>query len=118
MADNAKSTEQIEAAGEGLYAWVRETGGVLAIAAMMGDDEESGGIASRPEALIAGALGSCSEANIAVLIAQLDVAVLLMLSQMAEGAEMGEEKFRELVKTARKHMLDEEGLALCDECDE
>jgi hypothetical protein len=40
----------------------------------------------------------------------------MVLSQMAAGAEMGEDAFRELVNTARREMLDAAGLDLCDDC--
>ena len=65
---------------------------------------------------MAGAVGTLNEAEMAVLLAQLDVAVLMVLSQMAAGAEMGEDAFRELVNTARREMLDAAGLGLCDDC--
>jgi surfactin synthase thioesterase subunit len=89
---------------------------VLTIAAVLGPDPDSGGIAAQPEALFAASLGALNETEIAVLLAQLDVAVLTVLSQMAPHTEMGEDAFRRIVNTARKSMLDAEGLDLCDEC--
>jgi hypothetical protein len=116
MADENIHTEaEIKAAAEGLLQWAKEHGGVLAVAAMFGDDD--GPIAAtRPEAVVAGALAHFNELEIAVLIAQLDVAVLLMLGQIAASAEMGEANFRKIVNRTRQQMLAEEGLDLCDDC--
>jgi hypothetical protein len=116
MADENIHTEaEIKAAAEGLLQWAKEHGGVLAVAAMFGEDD--GPIAAtRPEAVVAGALGHLNELEIAVLIAQLDVAVLLMLGQIAASAEMGEANFRKIVNRTRQQMLAEEGLDLCDDC--
>ena len=114
--DNTHTADEITAAADGLLAWAREHGGVLAVAATLGEDRDGPVPAARPEALVAGAVGTLNEAEIAVLIAQLDVAVLMVLSQMAAGAEMGEDAFRELVNQARREMLDAAGLNLCDDC--
>ena len=114
--DNTHTANEIEAAADGLLAWAREHGAVLAVAATLGEDQDGPVPAARPEALVAGAVGTLNEAEIAVLLAQLDVAVLMVLSQMAAGAEMSEQPFRELVNTARREMLDAAGLDLCEEC--
>lgn len=111
-----KTAAEIETAGERLLAWAREHGSVLAVAATLGEDVDGPVSAARPEALVAGAVGSLNETEIAVLIAQLDVAVLLTLSQMAAGADMGEETFRAIVNRTRREMLSAAGLDLCDEC--
>lgn len=114
--DNTHTADEITGAADGLLAWAREHGCVLAVAATLGEDSDGPVPAARPEALVAGAVGTLNEAEVAVLIAQLDVAVLLVLSQMAAGAEMGEQAFRELVNKARREMLDAAGLNLCDDC--
>ncbi len=117
MADHAtKTASEIEAAGERLLAWARQTGGTLAVAAVFGPDTDSGGMASQPEGLFAASLGELSETEIAVLLAQLDVAVLTVLSRMAPHTDMGEDAFRRIVNTTRRRMLEAEGLDLCDEC--
>lgn len=117
MSDNGtKTAGEIDAAGERLLAWAKQTGGTLAIAAVFGPDPDSGGIATQPEALFAASLGELTETEIAVLLAQLDVAVLTVLSQMAPHTEMGEDAFRRIVNTTRREMLAAEGLDLCDEC--
>jgi len=110
------TADEITAAADGLLAWAKEHGGVLAVAATLGEDRDGPIPAARPEALVAGAAGTLNEADIAVLIAQLDVAVLMVLSQMAAGAEMGEAAFRGLVNKTRREMLDAAGLDLCDDC--
>ncbi|MCC5824346.1 MAG: hypothetical protein JJU44_13795 [Planctomycetes bacterium] len=116
MAGKSVHTEaEIKAASEDLLEWAKRHRGALAVAAMLGEDD--GPVpAARAEAIVAGAVGPLNEAEIAVLLAQLDVAVLVMLTQMAAGAEMGEERFRRLVNTARREMLDAAGLDLCGEC--
>jgi hypothetical protein len=114
--DRVHTTDEIEAAGERLLAWAKGLGGVLVIAATLGKDPEDPFGASRPEAVIAGAVGKLNEAEVALLLAQLEVAVLMVLSQMAPGAEMGEDGFRAIVAKARRAMLGAEGLDLCDEC--
>jgi hypothetical protein len=114
--DNTHTANEITAAADGLLAWAQEHGGVLAVAATLGEDRDGPVPAARPEALVAGAVGTLNEAEIAVLIAQLDIAVLMVLSQMAAGAEMGENAFRKLVNQARAEMLDAAGLDLCDDC--
>ena len=117
MSDSGtKTASEVEAAGESLFAWARETRSVLAIAAVLGEDEASGGVATKPEALVAGALGAFNESKLAVLLVQIEVAALVMVSKIAPDAEMGEEAFMELVRTARKRMLDAEGLGLCGDC--
>ena len=117
MADHAtKTANDINAAGEQLLKWAQGTGDVLTIAATFGRDEDSGGMASRPEVLFAASLGELSETEIAVLLAQLDVAVLTVLSRMAPHTDMGENAFRRIVNTTRRRMLEAEGLDLCDEC--
>lgn len=116
MGSEIKSAEQIEAAGERLLAWARQTGGVLTVAAMLGRDEESGVMASQPEALFVASMGELRETDIAVLLAQLEVAVLVILSRIAPHSDLGEDAFRRIVNTARKQMLDAKGLDLCDEC--
>ena len=117
MADDAtKTASEIEAAGKRLLAWAKETGGALAVAAVFGPDPDSGGMASQPEGLFAASLGALSETEIAVLLAQLDVAVLTVLSRMAPHTDMGEDAFRRIVNTTRRRMLEAEGLDLCDEC--
>lgn len=113
--ESVHSDDEIRAAADGLLAWAKEHRGTLAVAAMLGADDGPAP-AARAEAMVAGAVGALNEAEIAVLLAQLDVAVLLMLSQMAAGAEMGEERFRKIVNTARRAMLDGAGLDLCDDC--
>jgi len=114
--DNTHTADEITAAADGLLAWAKEHRDVLAVAATLGEDRDGAVLAARPEALVAGAVGTLNEAEIAVLLAQLDVAVLMVLSQMAASAEMGEDAFRELVNTARREMLDSAGLDLCDDC--
>jgi len=114
--DNRHTADEITAAANGLLEWAREHGGVLAVAATLGEDRDGPVPAARPEALVAGAVGTLNEAEVAVLLAQLDVAVLLVLSQMAAGAEMGDAAFRELVNTARRELLDAAGFDLCDDC--
>jgi hypothetical protein len=114
--DNTHTANEITAAADGLLAWAQEHGGVLAVAATLGEDRDGPVPAARPEALVAGAVGTLNEAEIAVLIAQLAIAVLMVLSQMAAGAEMGENAFRKLVNQARAEMLDAAGLDLCDDC--
>lgn len=117
MADDAtKTASEIEAAGERLLAWAKQTSGALAVAAVFGPDPDSGGMAMQPEGLFAASLGDLSETEIAVLLAQLDVAVLTVLSRMAPHTDMGEDAFRRIVNNTRREMLAEEGLDLCDEC--
>ena len=116
MSDGIKSESEINAAGKRLLAWAKETGGVLTIAAAFGRDEESGGMASRPEALFASSMGGLSETEVAVLFAQLDVAVLILLSRIAPQTDLGEDEFRRIVNDTRRRMLDDEGLDLCTEC--
>ncbi len=114
--DGTKTAAEIGAVGDGLYAWVREIGGVLAIAAVLGRDEASGGMAAAPEALIAGSVGAFSEGEVAVLLAQIEVAAITLISKMAPDADMGEESFLRIARTARRRMLEAEGMGLCDEC--
>ena len=116
--DNTHTTDEIKTAADGLLAWAKEHGTVLAVAATLGEDHDGPVPAARPEALVAGAVGTLNEAEVAVLLAQLDVAVLMVLTQIAAGAEMGEDAFRELVNKARREMLDAAGLDLCDDCGE
>ena len=117
MNDTAtKTASEIEAAGESLFEWVLETGRVLAVAAVLAEDTQSGGVATRPEALIAGALGLSHESELAVLLVQIEGAALALISKLAPDTDMGEEAFMDLVRTARKVMLDAEGLDLCGEC--
>ncbi len=113
---DTKTAAEIEAAGGRLLAWAKQTGGVLTVAAMLGSDDESGGLASQPEALFAASMGELEETEIAVLLAQLDVAVLVLLSRFAPHSDLGEDAFRRIVNDARRQMLDAEGLDLCDEC--
>ncbi|MFG0300410.1 MAG: hypothetical protein ACF8K1_12495 [Phycisphaerales bacterium JB047] len=114
--DNTHTADEITAAADGLLAWAKEHGAVLTVAATFREYRDGPVPAARPEALVAGAVGTLNEAEVAVLLAQLDVAVLMVLSQMAAGAEMGEEAFRELVNRARREMLDAAGLDQCDDC--
>lgn len=116
MSDNAKTASEMNAAGERLLEWAQGTGGVLTIAATFGHDEDSGGMASQPEALFASSMGGLSETEVAVLFAQLDVAVLILLSRIAPQTDLGEDEFRRMVNDTRRRMLDDEGLDLCTEC--
>ena len=116
MSDSTKTASEIEMAGERLLAWTNQTGGALAVAAVFGPDPDSGGMVSQPEALFAASLGELTETEVAVLLAQLDVAVLTVLSRMAPHTDMGEDAFRRIVNTTRRRMLEAEGLDLCDEC--
>ena len=116
MSKSTKTASEIDSAGERLLAWAKDTGGVLTIAATLGRDDESGGIASRPEALFAASMGGLSETEVAVLLAQLDVAVLVLLSRIAPHTDLGEQSFRRIVNNTRRQMLDDEGLDLCTEC--
>lgn len=118
MPDGTKTTQEIEQTGEGLFAWVKQTGSVLAIAAVLGTDEVTGGMASCPEALVAGSLGAFNEGDIAVLLAQIEVAAMTLISKMAPDTEMGEKAFRRVASTARQRMLEAEGLEICNECSE
>lgn len=108
--------EEIDTAGGELLAWAAALGGVLAVAATLGEDTGGPVPAARPEAMLVGAVGTLSETMVAVLLAQLEVAVLMMLSKMAPGAEMGEHKFRAIVNRTRREMLNAAGLDLCDGC--
>jgi surfactin synthase thioesterase subunit len=116
MSDSTKTASEMNAAGDRLLEWSKATGAVLAIAATFGSDEESGGIASRPEALFAASMGGLTETEVAVLLAQLDVAVLILLSRIAPQTDLGEDEFRRIVNETRRRMLDDEGLDLCTEC--
>ena len=116
MSDSTKTASEILSAGERLLGWAKKTGGVLTIAATFGHDEESGGMASRPEALFAGSMEGLTETEVAVLLAQLDVAVLILLSRIAPQTDLGEDEFRRIVNDTRQRMLDDEGLDLCTEC--
>lgn len=116
MSDSTKTESEIKSAGERLLEWSKATGGALAIAATFGRDEESGGMASRPEALFAASMGGLTETEVAVLLAQLDVAVLVLLSRIAPHTDLGEDAFRQIVNDTRRQMLDDEGLDLCTEC--
>ena len=116
MSESAKTANDINAAGERLLTWAKDTGGVLTIAATFGRDEESGGVASRPEALFAASMGGLTETEVAVLLAQLDVAVLVMLARIAPQTDLGEDAFRRIVNNTRRQMIDDGGLDLCTEC--
>lgn len=116
MSDSAKTASEMNAAGERLLKWAQEVGDVLTIAVTFGRDEESGGMASRPEALFAASMGRLTETEVAVLLAQLDVAVLILLSRIAPSTDLGEDAFRQIVNNTRRQMLDDEGLDLCTEC--
>ncbi|GAB4545265.1 MAG: hypothetical protein Tsb0013_02980 [Phycisphaerales bacterium] len=116
MGDSAKTASEMTAAGERLLKWAQRAGDVLTIAATFGRDEESGGMASRPEALFAASMGGLTETEVAVLLAQLDVAVLVLLSRIAPHTDLGEDAFRRIVNDTRRQMLDDEGLDLCTEC--
>jgi len=93
-----------------------KTSHVIAIAAVLGEDEASGEMVAAPEAVIAGSLGAFNEAEVAILLAQIEVAAIALISQMAPEAEMGEEAFRAIASTARRKMLDAEGLEICKDC--
>lgn len=116
MSDSTKTVSEMNAAGERLLEWSKATGAVLAIAATFGSDDESGGMVSRPEALFAASMGGLTETEVAVLLAQLDVAVLVLLSRIAPHTDLGEDAFRRIVNNTRRQMLDDEGLDLCTEC--
>ena len=73
-------------------------------------------MASRPEALFAASMGGLTETDVAVLLAQLDVAVLVLLSRIAPHTDLGEDEFRQIVNNTRRQMIDDEGLDLCTEC--
>ena len=90
---------------------------MLAIAAVLARDEQSGGIAVQPEALVAGSLGEFTESEVAVLLVQIEVAALTLINKMAVESDTGEEAFMQIVRTARKSMLDAEGLGLCSDCE-
>ncbi|MEO1583762.1 MAG: hypothetical protein AAFR96_04220 [Planctomycetota bacterium] len=112
-----KTADEIEAAGESLFAWVTETASALVIAAVFSRDDESGGMATRPEALVAGSLGALTESEVAVLLVQIEVAALTLINKMAADSDVGEEAFMQTVRTARKSMLDAEDLGLCSDCE-
>ncbi|MEO1716602.1 MAG: hypothetical protein AAFR76_05775 [Planctomycetota bacterium] len=111
-----KTADEIEVAGASLLAWAREAESALAIAAVFSCDEESNGIALQPEALVAGSLGAFTELEVAVLLVQVEVAALTLINKMAADSDAGEESFMRTVRTARKRMLDAEGLGLCADC--
>ncbi|MBL4697525.1 MAG: hypothetical protein JKX70_01690 [Phycisphaerales bacterium] len=100
--------EQIDAASESLLEWAKEHRNVFAVAAMFGTDEETH--FPQPEAIVAGAISELNEGDVAALLAQLHVVVLMMIDQIASGAEMGEEAFRRMFKTLLNHMLNEAGV--------
>lgn len=116
MSDSRKTASEMNAAGERLLEWSKAIGGVLTVAATFGSDDESGGMVSRPEALFAASMGGLTETEVAVLLAQLDVAVLILLSRIAPHTDLGEDAFRQIVNNTRRQMLDDEGLDLCTEC--
>ena len=106
MTDHAtKTASEIEAAGERLLKWAQGVGGVLSIAATFGSDDESGGMVSRPEALFAASMSGLTETEVAVLLAQLDVAILILLSRIAPQTDLGEDAFRRIVNDTRRRML-------------
>lgn len=100
--------EQIDTASESLLEWTKKHRNVFAIAAMLGEDDESH--FPHPEAIVAGAMSELNEGDVAALLAQLHVAVLMMIDQIAAGAEMGETAFRRIFKTLLNHMLNEAGV--------
>jgi len=99
---------EIDQASESLLEWAKENRNVFAVAAMFGEDNESH--FPQPEAIVAAAMSEISEGDIAALIAQLHIAVLMMIDRIAEGAEMGEEAFRRLFNTLTNHMLHAAGV--------
>ncbi len=105
--------EQIDAASESLLEWAKKHRNVFAVAAMLGEDDES--YFPHPEAIVAGAMSELNEGDVAALLVQLHVAVLMMIDQIASGAEMGEEAFRRMFKTLLNHMLDAADVAQTDQ---
>lgn len=105
--------EQIDEASESLLEWAKKHRNVFAVAAMFGTDEETH--FPHPEAIVAGAMSELEEGDVAALLAQLHVAVIMMIDQIAAGAEMGEEAFRRMFKTLLNHMLDAVGVTQTDQ---
>ena len=105
--------EQIDTASESLLEWAKKHRNVFAVAAILGEDDETH--FPQPEAIVAGAMSELNEGDVAALLAQLHVAVLMMIDQIALGAEMGEEAFRRIFKTLLNHMLDAAGVTQTDQ---
>lgn len=105
--------EQIDGASESLPEWAKKHRNVFAVAAMLGEDDETR--FPQPEAIVAGAMSELNEGDVAALLAQLHVAVLMMIDQIASGAEMGEKAFRRMFKTLLNHMLDAAGVTQTDQ---
>lgn len=105
--------EQIDAASESLLEWAKKHRNVFAVAAMLGEDDESH--FPHSEGIVAGAMSELNEGDVAALLAQLHVAVLMMIDQIAAGAEMGEEAFRRMFKTLLIHMLHAAGVTKTDQ---
>lgn len=104
MSRKVKTEAEFKGAGEGLMAWADQTAGVLAFAAMLASDEDSGSMASTPAAFFAGSLEGLTETDIAALLAQIHVAVLLFVSRFAGDSKMGADAFRRVFDTARTQM--------------
>ncbi len=116
MSENGRHSEdEVQRACESLHGWVRERRATLAVAAMLATQEGAPEGVSMPGLIVAGALGDLDEADIAVLLAQLEVAVMMSLGQLAEHAEMGEAAFRGIVRAARRHLLEAFDMSLCED---
>lgn len=105
--------EQIDAASESLLEWAKKHRNVFAVAAMLGEDDESH--FPHPEAIVAGAMSELKEGDVVALLVQLQVAVQMTIDQIARDADMGEEPFRRMFKTLLNHMFREAGVTQTDQ---
>tara|TARA_A100001391_G_C5052738_1_gene273905 strand:+ start:323 stop:724 length:402 start_codon:yes stop_codon:yes gene_type:complete len=105
--------QQIDGVSESLLEWAKKHRNVLAVAAMLGEDDETH--YPHPEAIVAGAMSELKEGDVVALLVQLQVAVQMTIDQIAMDAEMGEEAFRRMFKTLLNHMLDAAGVTQADQ---
>ena len=105
----------IKRADQELFAWTRRWDGSLAVGVLMGHDH--GPVhAITPRPLVVGSIGDMNGMTQAAMLAQAEVAVLVLLNELAERSELGEHRFRELYVDFRRRLLGEQGLGLCDDC--
>ena len=110
--------EQATQAENECHGWVRRHGPLISLSAMLVTG--AGEIADIPEphGFVIGSLGDMSEAEIALLLVQLETFLLVTLASVAGTAAMGEEAFRSLYLKYRKIMMQKERVEVCPDCEQ
>jgi hypothetical protein len=110
--------ESVRDAYERLTGWTARTQSVIAVAAMLSREKPTDGLDEPlPQLLLAIEAKQLCGAELALMIAQLDVATVMVLNRVSGDTDLDEEDFLAIYRAARKHLMQRYSDGLCGACD-